>query len=273
MDLDSSRLFRAALTGIVLVACVWGLRTLDARRSRHGTQPASTTPPEMGTPAPDPTPASAPPTVDEKTLPFVALDNTCYYSSGEDLSKCTGSLSGAPAREYRLSATDKDVLEISLEPRSQDFDPSFALFTEDRHCIGGYDNQGPGQTETAELKDVEPGQYLLVVGGYGDDCGPYELTVRKEHDDIAQVVQTQKHEGPNGTVLRWSTFAEVDLSHFILYRIAGQDSERVAVLRAHGSPAGFAHYRVMDRTPQPDSTYEIEAVANDGRVEMVEVKT
>jgi hypothetical protein len=269
--MDSGRLFRAVLTGIVLIGCIWGLRQLEARRTRPILRPARVGQTEVATPAQDQN--STEPLVEVVSLPFVALDNTCYYSGGEDLSHCTGSLSGAPAREYRLSATKREALWVGVQPRSDYFDPSFALLTADQRCIAGYDNQGPGLPETAMLNDLEPGEYLLVVGGYGEDCGPYELTVRQETPEIARVVETRTIEGPNGTVVRWGTFAEVDLDYFILYRTVGEDRQQIAVLRAHGSPAGFARYRVMDRKPQPDSTYEIEAVASDGRIELIDVTT
>ena len=269
--MDSGRLFRAVLTGIVLFGCIWGLRELDTRRPKPSFKSAITTQTDSATPAHDQNPTE--PLVEVVALPFVALDNTCYYSGGKDLSRCTGSLSGAPAREYRLLATEREAFFVGVQPRSDYFDLSFALLTMDQRCIAGYDNQGSGLPETAVLSDLEPGEYLLVVGGYGEDCGPYELTVSREIPDVARVVETGILQGRNGTVVRWGTFAEVDLNYFILYRTVGEERQKIAVLRAHGSPAGFARYRVMDRKPQPDSTYEIEAVASDGRIELFDVTT
>lgn len=268
--IDNGRLFRAVVMGITLVICIWALNRLESRKNIPAVVPVDTTRTEEAIPQEEASLAA--PAMDAETLPLVALDNTCYYSDAHDLSGCTGTLSGGPSREYRIVASDAtQILYVGAVPRSEYFDLSLALLTADEQCLIGYDNSGPGLPERAVVSGLEPGEYLLVVSGYADNCGPYELTVFAEAPDIARVVDMAILNGKNGKVVRWETFAEIGVQHFVLYRTQGDRRERVAVLRAHGSPAGFANYRVMDRAPQPDSTYEIEAVARDGRKELVSI--
>jgi hypothetical protein len=269
--MDNGRLFRAVLTVVVLLLSIWALRHIQAQRATHRVSPADRPPAEEKAQVIEE--ASAAPAIVVETVPLVALDNTCFYSSMQDLSRCTGALSFAPAREYRIAAIRNQVLYFGAKPRSDIFDISVALLTADAKCIVGYDENGPGWPEAAVVTGLDSGEYVLVVGGYGEDCGPYELTVSMETPEMARVVETGVLNGRNGTVVRWGTFAEVDMAHYALYRWKAEERERVAVLRAHGSPAGFARYRVIDRRPQPDSTYEIEAVARDGRRELFEVTT
>ncbi len=215
--------------------------------------------------------ASEPIPVEITSLPLVALDNTCLYDGTQDLSACTGAVSGGPVREYQFLANGFDTYYVAAEPRSEFFDLSLVLLDSTRRCLIGQDENGPGFAEGTSIVDLDAGTYTLLVGGYSEDCGPYELTVSNRAPAIAQILKSRSLPGPNGTVVRWETFGEVDLAHFELYRQSGSERERIGVFRAHGSKAGFAFYSFMDRDPNPDSMYVIEAVARDGRREVVTV--
>lgn len=145
------------------------------------------------------------------------------------------------------------------------------MFKNGTACVFARDEQTAGKTESAFIPDLDAGVYRLVIGGYSEDCGPYLLTVRDETPPVVRLAQTTTHHGRNGTVIRWRSFAEVDLTHYALYRVSGVNRRRVAVLRAHGSPAGFADYRFMDRELNEKCAYEIEAVSRDGRKEIVPI--
>jgi hypothetical protein len=271
--MDSGRLFRAVIMVVTLLICLWAINWIQARKESPVVAPIDTL--HTGKTRPAASRASVTePAVKVETLPLVALDNTCYYSASRDLSGCTGTWSGGAAREYHFATTDAEhALYITAKPKSDEFDLSLVLMSPDNHCVMGRDDAGPGMAERAVVKDLKPGEYLLVIGGYADNCGPYELTVSTEAPQVAQITDTKVHSGPNGKVVRWDTFAERAVQHYVVYRTDGDSRVRVAVLRAHGSPAGFASYRVMDRLAPIDSTYEIEAVAPDGRTEWVSVQT
>jgi hypothetical protein len=219
-----------------------------------------------------PLPASCPP-VDIRSLPLAAMDNTCMDGVPTDLSCYTGMLSGGAAREYLLRLERRGTLRIAVEPRSEYFDLSFALFAGGKQCVLARDEKSAGQTESAVIPNLDTGVYRLIVGAYGQDCGPYVLSVRDQTPPVAQVSAAEAFRGRNGTVIHWRSFAEVELAHFILYRMDELGRRRIAVLRAHGSPAGFADYRFTDRDLEGRATYSLEAVSQDGRTEMVPVSS
>lgn len=267
--MNSGRLFRAAVMCLTLCGCMWALTRLQGHNGPiEAALPDSAwlAAPEAAQPAAEI--LSAPP-AEISQLPLVALDNTCFYEGTRDLSRCTGTISGSPAREYVIHANGMDSYYVIVEPRSVFFDPSLVVLDSRQECVIGKDERGPGYGESTVLERPVRGDYSLIVGGYSDDCGPYELTVSTSAPEIARIIKPAAHIGRNGTVLRWETFAEVDLAHFELYRQSNNNRERIAVLRAHGSKAGFANYRFTDRAPQSDSNYVIEAVARDGRREAV----
>ena len=254
---------------LTLLACMWALTRLDTRRVPVVAAPVDSARGVIPEPRPLPEDTTRVPPVDITQLPLVAMENTCYYPGGEDLSGCTGTISGGPVREYTLHTTGHNSYYISAEPRSLYFDLSLAIYDVSHACVVGKDDRGPGYSESALLENPAQGDYRLVVGGYGEDCGPYELSVSAKAPEIAQVMKPATLVGRNGTVVRWETFAEVDLAHFELYRQTKDQREQIAVLRAHGSKAGFANYRFTDRSPRTDSVYVIEAVAKDGRRQVV----
>jgi hypothetical protein len=201
-------------------------------------------------------------------LPFVALDNTCNGGKATDISGCTGMLSGSPAREYHLYAREGQRLNISLEPgKDLLFDVSFALLDGAGNCVLGRDVEEAGWAERALTPRLHDGWYRLIIGGYRDDCGPYTLTVRGDLPEPAQVTDVNVRTDPKGSLLRWNSFAEVDVAYFGVYRSLHDVRERIAVVRPHGSPASFASYRYLDRGTQPDARYEVELVLTDGRTQ------
>jgi len=269
--MDSGRLFRAVITFLTLLACLWVLSRLERRDTPHQLSPADSAAVPISEPHEQAQQINAQIPVEISALPLVALDNTCLYDGAQDLSRCTGAISGGPVREYQIQANGSDTYYVAAEPRSEFYDLSLVLFDSARQCMLGRDEQGPGFAEGMVLEKIGAGHYSLLVGGYSEDCGPFELTVSDKTPAIAQIMKSITVPGRNGTVVRWETFGEVDLAHFELYRQNGSERERIAVLRAHGSKAGFAFYRFMDRQPRADSMYVIEAVARDGRREIVKV--
>jgi hypothetical protein len=269
--MNSSRLFRTLIMGLTLLACLYFLSLLAAYRgcAPHA-QPVSadtTTQPSSSVP---PLPDSLPP-VEIKSLPLAAMDNTCVDGVPTDLSAYTGMLSGGAAREYLLRLNTPGSLRISVEPEDVYFDVSFVLFAGGTRALVSRDENPAGGSERATTPHLDPGLYRLVVGGYDQNCGPYLLTVRDQAPPAAQIAATEVHRGRNGTVIRWRSFAEVDLERFDVFRVDDMGRRRIAVLRAHGSPAGFANYRFTDRQLAPPASYSLEAVSRDGRIEVVPV--
>lgn len=262
---------RAVLAGITLLTCLWMLELLRAPGSRSIPQarPRSiqNTPPA---PADSQLSVVLPP-VDIQELPFTALDNTCLYSQIMDISGCTGMLSEAAARVYRIKVAAGGNLHVTVEPENDYFDAGFALMS-DSGCVGGVDQSGPGWEESSVFSNLPDGQYRLIVSGYADNCGPYRLTVADQPESLATYRLATAQQGPNGIAVRWRTFAETNLKHFELFRLAQGERRLLATFRSHGSPAGWASYRYLDRDGHPDSRYELIAVSHSGRSEAIDIK-
>ncbi|HEY3295043.1 MAG TPA: hypothetical protein VGL38_06375 [bacterium] len=273
-------MLRAVIAGLTLLAVMWVLHLLGERRSA---QPSVTQAKSVAKASFSQQPSSQEAEKPKETgqagdarevreYPFATMDNSCLDGEVADLSGCTRMLSGGKAMGYVLHVTEGQSLRISVEPMYADFDVSFAFFKEG-NCIVGRDAAGKGQSERANVSHLAAGDYQLWVGGYDGDCGPFLLTVTDQPPSLAQIQHATAFEGRNGTVLRWKSFGEVDLEQYQIYRVAGDSRQRIAVLRAHGSPAGFSDYRFMDRSRLPGVGYELEIVARDGRSERVEIES
>lgn len=265
MIIDSSRMLRAVVTVITLLLCLWFLGKFKTQPSQP--QPLPEQPPVTEVPVSKPASLQILPPVEVQSLPLFAFDNTCDFSDTMDISACTHSLSGSAARVYQIHLEANQSLFVTVEPRSDYFDAGLAVFTEDHACIAGKDDNGSGIVESLVLKNLPGGNYRVVVAGYRDDCGPYELTVRTDVPPIAEIKPPSVLNGPNGTVISWQTFGEVDLAHFVLYRKDGNNRQQIGSMRSHGNPAATTSYRFIDRKPEPNSSYEVVAVAHDGRTE------
>ena len=267
--MDSERIVRAIVTGLTLLGVIWLLHVASARRAAtEGKEQVQSTPTRAAY-TPD---SPAEPAQWISTLPYVAMDDICESSSERDLSRCTGLLSGGKARLYRLDIQHAQSLSISVEPLDRDFDPALALM-KDSVCIIGRDSARGGGTEQAMLPHLNPGTYDLWIGGYDGDCGTYDLSITNAAEPLGSIAQASVNSGPNGTVLRWTSFAEVGVAQYQVYRISGANRERIAVLRAHGSPAGFGSYHYMDRGTRARTGYELEMIARDGRSTVVELSS
>lgn len=267
--MSENRIFRAVVTFATLALCMAFLQVLHPRQSAADFMPpAAEAVPAVQTPAPVELPRDTLPPVPVQRLPLAAFDNTCFDGAPRDLSAYTGWLSGGAAREYHLFIEAGTRLDIEAEPQFDWFDLSFVLLNAAGEAVAARDEEGPGQTERGAADITASGNYRLVIGCYGSECGTYRLAVRDELPPLAQIEQNQIHKGRNGAVIRWRSFGETGLSHFSVFRITGDDRRRVATLRAHGSPADFANYRYTDRSPQADR-YELEAVGRDGRREVI----
>jgi len=276
--MNNGRLLRAIITGLTLLAVLWFLHLLGARRPVQPTlSQARRVEKAVFVPQKPRSQEAEKPKVERPEahgeigeLPFAVMENSCLDGEVMDLSDCTGLLSGGRGREYTLHVKPGENLRITVEPLYEEFDVSFALLNGD-FCIVGRDKGRKGESEQATVHNLAAGDYRLCVGGYDGDCGPYLLTVEDQPPSLAQIRDASAYNGRNGTVLRWKSFGEVDLTEYQIYRLTNDNRERIAVLRPHGSPAGFSVYRFMDRGHLPGSAYEVEMVARDGRSERVEI--
>jgi len=274
--MNASRLLRAVVTGLTLLALMWLLgrfgphpRAEEARQHRKSLSSGRA---ELAGGGADLISEALSP-IRVSSLPFVADDNTCFSADTADLSAFTGMLSASPVRKYAIEVARQTLnLRVSVEPHHEYFDPSLVLFDSSGGAIAALDGQEAGWVEDTVIASLPPGIYYLTVGGYDGDCGPYRLTVSADPSSVAELRDFSLRRGSNGTVIRWKTFAEVDVARFGLYRVgAAGDRERIATFRSHGSPADFADYRFLDRQSGADSSYEIEMVSDHGRTQRVAV--
>ncbi len=262
---DRGRWFRALVMGVTLLACLWVIRQILA--SKHaGASPAVASaginhPPEpIARGETEPVVAIA-----QDMFPLVAFENTCMSGNLVDLSECTRFLSGAEGDRYRFEIETDLRLSVEVAPLDGFFDAAVAVYGSGSACVIGSDEQPMGLAERVVTPELTPGVYEIVVGGYAEGCGPYRLTVTEPQELVSRVVHTSTTAGRNGLALRWETFGETDLSHFVVYRRAAVGREQVAIIRGQGGPARAAHYRCMDRSVLPAADYELVAVARDGR--------
>ena len=256
--MDSGRIFRFVVMFLTLMGVLWAIREITGRQHAVPTEVQPTAVKAVLHEVTDPA---------SYTLPLVAFENSCEDGQATDISRCTGKLSRSEGRSYRLELEHAQPVVIVVKPLDELFDPSFALLDEFGSCLLGMDEQGEATAERGELRELAAGRYELIVSGYGDQCGPYQLTVREPLPLLTKVTAPRVVRGANGVSVQWETFGEHEVTHFKVYRDTEAGRALVKTIRSHGSPAGAARYRWVDRTPKTGLHYELEAVAADGRRE------
>lgn len=97
----------------------------------------------------------------------------------QDSNSCTNFRSTGPDVVYRLTLQAGDRLQASLQPANgANWDASIYLVTScgdiASSCVAGQDNGNP---EDIDYTTVAPGDYFLIVDGFGGQGGDYSLTV------------------------------------------------------------------------------------------------
>lgn len=205
-------------------------------------------------------------------LPFVALDNTCRYEAdGLELSNCTGMVSSEAAIIYRFSLENEKPLYVTVRPVRRDFDIALGLFcTGDQGeliCIEGSDRKAEGWAERIRLQSLPEGDYYLVVGGYGSDCGRFELSVETTLAPLVSLREFTCAFGDSGVFVRWETNSEGELQHFRLYRVEADGDGREIIFqpRSRGGFSRGARYEFLDRDADNRSTYILAGIDVTGR--------
>ncbi|MBI5058565.1 hypothetical protein HZB60_02150 [candidate division KSB1 bacterium] len=258
--MENGRVFRFLVMFLTLVGVLWAIREIAGHRPSAPAAVQPTAVKAAYTPAADGA---------DYSLPLVAFENSCEDGQKVDISECTGKLSRSEGRTYRLKLDQDAPVMIEVRPLDGLFDPSFALIDEYGHCLIGIDDAGEAASERGEIPKLAAGRYELIVSGYGDQCGPFQLTVREPLPLLTMAGNPQLRKGGNGASLHWETFGENDITHFKIYRLSAAGRSCVTTVRSHGSPAGTARYRWVDRKPAEIDAYELEAIAGDGRTQIV----
>lgn len=205
-------------------------------------------------------------------FPFVALDNTCRYEIVDtELSCCTGMISGEAAIIYRLTHSREVPLYVTVRPLRSDFDAAFGLFRVGERgellCVKGSDDKAEGWAERIRLQSLPAGVYYLVVGGYGSDCGRFELSVESTlvpPVSLRDFICTLQN---GGTLIQWETDFEADLHYFNLYRV-GIDGEVGQPIFQPRSRGGFSHgaqYEFFDPDVDNGLAYVLAGIDVTGR--------
>jgi hypothetical protein len=210
---------------------------------------------------------------DIEALPFVAVDNTCRYCLTQlNLSGCTGWVSGESAVLYRIVLKRTNPLFVSLRPQRQDLDVSLSLFRMNEEgqlvCVEGEDGKAEGRAERLRVESLDPGTYYIAVGGYGADCGEFELSVESQAPMPVSLKGLSVSSGDGGALIRWETISEADLSYFRLYRRDVGENARKPVFqpRSRGDFSRGAQYQFLDRNAAgKPCAYVLTAVDHDGR--------
>lgn len=205
-------------------------------------------------------------------LPFAALDNTCLYETvGLELSSCTGMVSGEAAVAYRLSLDANNSLYAAARPVRSDFDVALSLFRVGEQgefvCMEGSDAKGEGWVERIALKSIPAGEYCVVVGGYGSDCGQFELSVQSTLVSPVSIREFSCEIRDGGALVYWETASEVDLHYFKLYR-GGVGDDRGQIVfqpRSRGHFSEGARYEFFDPDGDHGMAYILIGVDMTGR--------
>jgi hypothetical protein len=205
-------------------------------------------------------------------FPFVALDNTCRYEvKGVELWDCTGLISGPSAIAYQITLHEAEPVFVDVRPMRDDFDVAVGLFRADASgelfCVSGKDTEKEGQAERIRLASVPVGTYYVVIGGYGSDCGMFELSVESELVLPVSLQEFTIAEQDSGIVVRWKTGFENDLHHFELYRVSNADGTRQRVFqpRSRGDFSSGARYEFFDRDAGSEQRYVLAGIDLTGR--------
>ena len=205
-------------------------------------------------------------------IPFVALDNTCRYEiKGVELWDCTGLISSRSAIGYQIALNEAESVLITVRPIRDDFDVAVGLFraeaSGDLLCVAGNDTENEGRAERVRLTSLSPGVYYVVIGGYGTDCGMFELSVEFERTPPVSLLEFTIAEQDSGTIVRWKTDFEADLHHFKLYRVSNADGTRRRVFqpRSRGSFSSGARYEFFDRDASAQQRYVLAGIDLTGR--------
>lgn len=200
-------------------------------------------------------------------FPFVALDNTCRYEiTGVELWDCTGLVSGESAIPYQITLDKAEPVSITVRPIRDDFDVAVGLFRASASgellCVAGKDTEKEGRAERIKLASLPSGIYYVVIGGYGSDCGMFELSVEFEHVLPVSLHEFTIAEQDSGTVIRWETGFEADLHHFELYRVSSVDGTRQRVFqpRSRGGFSKGARYEFFDREAGSGQQYVLAGI-------------
>jgi hypothetical protein len=210
--------------------------------------------------------------VDIDPLPFAALDNTCCYETVDlDLSSCTGMVSGEAAVAYRLSLDADNSLYATVRPLRSDFDVALGLFRmgekDELVCVEGSDAKAEGWAERIRMESVPAGVYYIMVGGYGSDCGEFELSVESALVPPVSIREFACEVRHGGALVHWETGFEADLDYFKLYR-TGADDDAQEVVYQPRSRGGFSHgarYEFFDRNGDSGLAYVLTGVDVTGR--------
>ena len=205
-------------------------------------------------------------------FPFVALDNTCRYEiKGVELWDCTGLISGPSAIAYQITLHEAEPVFVTVRPMRDDFDVAVGLFRASASgellCVVGKDTEKEGRAERIRLASLPAGAYYVVIGGYGSDCGMFELSVESELVLPVSLQEFTIAEQDSGTVVRWKTGFEKDLHHFELYRVSNADGTRQRVFqpRSRGGFSSGARYEFFDRDAGSEQRYVLAGIDLTGR--------
>jgi hypothetical protein len=201
--------------------------------------------------------------------PFDVFDNSCQYElKALELSGCTGFVAGDAAGVYRFALDKEAPLRVTARPLRDDFDVAVSLLRVGEQgrlvCVEGRDEEPEGRMERLEMDSLQAGTYYIAVGGYGSDCGQFELSVESELPAPVSLRQFTSTPRNGGMMIRWETRSEADVRYFKLCR-AGRDEERpIFQPRSRGGFSHGARYEYFDEGAGQDSSYDLIAVDSDG---------
>ena len=137
----------------------------------------------------------------------------------------------------------------------------------------GSDAKAEGWVERIRMKSVPAGVYYIMVGGYGSDCGQFELSVESSLVPPVSIREFSCEVRDGGALIYWETASEADLHYFKLYRAGVGDDrgELVFQPRSRGSFSQGARYEFYDRDGDSGVAYVLTGVDVTGRE--VEIRT
>jgi hypothetical protein len=202
--------------------------------------------------------------------PFDVFDNSCRYEAKAlELSGCTGFVAGDATGVYRFAVGKEGSLYVMARPLREDFDVAVSLLRVGEQgqliCVEGRDEEPEGRMERLQVDSLQAGVYYLAVGGYGSDCGQFELSVESELPSPVSLQEFTTTPRNGGRVIRWETRSEADVRYFKLCRAGSDDEKPIFQPRGRGGFSRGARYEYFDEDVHQDSSYDLIAVDSKGR--------
>lgn len=135
------------------------------------------------------------------------------------------------------------------------------------------DNSGAGLYSSASLSGLTPGTEIIIGTWdyFNDDNGSFDICAW-DPDPVSLPIELNSFEGQieyDRNVLKWTTEAEIDFSHFIVERSVNSGTfQEIGQVMGEGSASQGRSYSFIDDQPRTKAFYRLRMIDYDGSQEL-----